>query len=332
MLMTQETVYQQLSVAIGAKDSVIVPKIIEALADEKEVSLVLAASPPATVEELAEKTGFSVDEIEKMIDPLFKKGLLFKSKKPDATRYYRVRSLLQFHDATILAPTATEKFFDLWREYHKKEFLADHKRIESMLPRSAVRVVPVNVALEPENRVAPFEDVRQIVEKAQSLAVTPCTCRVVDGKCGKPVEVCIQLNKAADYSLERGTGRALTKEETLEMLKMCEEEGLVHTVSNTRGLGHIICNCCEDCCINWPGERSPGINFAAPSRFAAVVDPDLCTACEECLDRCHFKAITVDDVAEIDQEKCMGCGLCLVTCPGEAITLQEVREEAFVPE
>ena len=47
--------------------------------------------------------------------------------------------------------------------------MSDHKRIESMLPRSAIRVVPVNVAINPKNRVAPFEDVRQIVEKAQSL-------------------------------------------------------------------------------------------------------------------------------------------------------------------
>ena len=35
-----------------------------------------------------------------MIDPLFKKGLLFKSKKPDGTRYYRVRNVLQMHDST----------------------------------------------------------------------------------------------------------------------------------------------------------------------------------------------------------------------------------------
>jgi len=328
----QETIYQQLAAAIGAGESTIIPKIIEALSDEKEVRLVLAASPPKTVEELSKDTGFSVDDVERMIDPLFKKGLIFKSKKPDAIRYYRVRSLLQFHDATILAPDAGEAFFDLWREYHKREFIADHKKIESALPRSAVRVVPVNIALEPENRIAPFEDVKQIVANAESLAVTPCTCRVVDGACGKTLDVCIQINKAANYALERGSGRALTKDEALDMLKQCEEEVLVHTMSNTRGLGHIICNCCKDCCINWPGERTSGVNFAAPSRFAAVVDPDLCTACEDCQERCHFDAITVKDTAEIDKEKCMGCGLCLVTCPVEATSLKEIREESFVPE
>jgi len=330
--MTEKTVFQQLAISIGAPDSKIIPKIIEALSDEKEITLVLAASPPATIDELAEKTGFSANDIEKMLDSLFKNGLIFKSKKPDGIRYYRVRSLLQFHDATILAPGTTEEFFDLWREYHAKEFKADHKKIEAGLPRSAVRVVPVNVALEPDNQIAVFEDVKQIVERARNIAVTPCTCRVVDGSCGKSVEVCMQLDKAADYAVERGTGRVLTKDEAIEMLKQCEEEGLVHTVSNTRGLGHIICNCCEDCCINWPGLRTSAVNFAAPSRFLAVVDTDLCTTCEECVDRCHFDAITVGDTAEIDEGLCMGCGLCLVTCPAEAISLREAREETFVPE
>jgi len=330
--MAETTVFQELAAVIGAADSIMVPKIIEALVDEKEAGLVMAASPPATIDELAEKTGMPAAEIESMIDSLFKKGLIFKSKKPDATRYYRVRHLLQFHDATILAPDATEEFFDLWREYHKNEFKADHAKIESMLPDSVVRVIPVNIALEPETRIAPFEDVKQIVADAQSLAVTPCTCRVVEGDCGKSIDVCIQINKAADYALERGSGRTLSKDEAIEMLKQCEEEGLVHTVGNSRGLGHIICNCCEDCCINWPGPRKAGVNFAAPSRFTAVVDEDLCTACEDCLERCYFDAIAVDDIAEIDEEKCMGCGLCAVTCSVDAISLKEIREEEFVPE
>ena len=114
----------------------------------------------------------------------------------------------------------------------------------------------MGIALEPDAQVAAFEDVKQIVDRADRLAVTDCTCRVVDGDCGKPLEVCIQVNKAANYALERGTGRELTKDETIEMLKMCEEEGLVHVVGNSRALGHIICNCCSDCCINWPGPRT----------------------------------------------------------------------------
>jgi len=331
--MTQETLYQQLSEVIGMKDSAMIPEIFKMLADENEAKVILAASPPANVDELSEKTGIPRDDVEKMMEPLFKKGLVFKSSKAGPTRYYRVRRLLQFHDASILAEGMPQEFYDMWKKYHETEFKQHHKKIEESLTKSHVRVIPVNIAIEPDTRIAAFDDVKQIVKDANNLAVTKCTCRVIDGACDKPVDVCIQVNRAADYAIDRGTGRKLGKEEAVEMLKMCEEEGLVHCVSNSRALGHVICNCCSDCCINWPGPRTSQVNFTAPSRFTAVVDPDLCTACETCLERCYFEAITVDDeTALIDEEKCMGCGVCAVTCPTEAINMKEVREEAFVPE
>ncbi len=330
--MTQKTVYEQLAELIGAGGSSIIPEIFKMLADEKEAAVLLAASPPATVGEIAEKTGMPAGDVEKMIDPLFKKGLLFISGKPGETRYYRVRTLFQFHDSTIVTEGVSQEFYDLWKKYHRTEFKTFFKSVESILDKSAVRVIPVNIAIDSSTRISPFEDVKRYVDEAQNLAVTKCTCRVIDGSCGKPVEVCIQINRAADYALQRGTGRKLSKEEAVELLKMCEQVGLVHTVFNNRSLGHIICNCCNDCCINWPGPRTSAVNFAAPSRFAAVVDPERCSGCETCLERCYFEAITMEDgIAQIHQENCMGCGLCAVTCPDEAITLSEIRNEDFIP-
>ena len=331
--MTQESMYKQLAESIGVGDSTIVPEIFKMLADENDAKILLAAAPPATVEEISEKTGIPADDVKKRINPLFKKGLIYRSSKP-GPRYYRVRNLLQFHDASILAIGAPPGFMDMWKKYHEEEFGEHQKRIEDALPRSVVRVVPVNIAVESDTKVAPFEDVKQIVADARNLAVTDCTCRVVtSGPCETPLEVCIQVNKAADYAVERGTGRQLTKQETLDMLKMCEEEGLVHVVGNRRALGHIICNCCDDCCINWTGTRKSGAKFTAPSRFTAAIDPDLCDGCETCLDRCFFDAINLeDDASEIDETECMGCGLCVVTCPTDAISLKEIRGEDYVPE
>lgn len=332
--MAETSLYQQLAEVIGVGDSKIIPEIFQMLANENEAKVILAAAPPATAEEIAEKAGLPTDDVEKMMEPLFKKGLIFMSKKAGPTRYYRVRQLFQFHDSTILTEGVSQEFYDLWKKYMDMEFRQHHKKFESTLPNSVVRVIPVNITLEPDARIAAFEDVKQIVQDAENLAVTKCTCRVVDGKCGKPVEVCIQVNRAADYSLQRGTGRKLTPEEAIEMLKMCEEEGLVHITGNRQAIGHVICNCCSDCCINWPGPRTSPVNFSAPSRFTAVVDPDLCTACETCLDRCYFEAITMegeDDTALINADLCMGCGLCAVTCPSGAMTLEETRSEEFVP-
>jgi DNA-binding transcriptional ArsR family regulator len=120
--MSQNPLYQQLAAAIGVGDSVIIPKIFAILANEDEAKVLLAAAPPATVEEIAEKTGLAADTVGKMMEPLFKKGLIFKSKKEGKTRYYRVRQLFQFHDATIVTKGLPREFFQLWKEYYDTEF------------------------------------------------------------------------------------------------------------------------------------------------------------------------------------------------------------------
>lgn len=333
--MSNQTMYQQLATAVSAGDSKYIHKIFEIMADEKEARLLLAAAPPATVQEIAEKSGLAEPEIEAMIEPLFAKGLLFKSKKPDGTRYYRVRHLLQMHDSTAVTVDAPRAVLDLWKKFMAEEFDHYSRVIEQALPAAVVRVIPVNVSITPETRILAFDDIKQIVANARNLAVTPCSCRVINGTCGKPLDVCVQIDKAADYAIERGTGRPLEKTEALELMKMCEEEGLVHVSDNKRAPGHVICNCCSDCCLNWPSVRTGLGKFVVPSRFLARVDGAACSACETCLDRCHFEAITMqgeNDTAAINADKCMGCGVCLVTCPENAISLQEKRPADFIPE
>lgn len=332
--MPENSIYHQLAETLSAGDSKYIAAIFETLADVKDAEILMVAAPPIPLEEIADKVGLSADEILDRIDLLFKKGLIFKSKKETGIRYYRVRSVLQMHDSTAVMLDPPLKMLDLWKKYMAEEFDEYSRKLEAILPKPVIRVIPVNVSLTPENRILAFDDVHQMVNDARSIAVTPCSCRVIDGACGKPVDVCMQFNKAADYSIERGTGRVLTPAEAIDMLKQCEEEGLVHVGSNSRSVGHVICNCCSDCCLNWPSVRTGLGKFVVPSRFQAVVDETLCTSCETCLERCYFEAIDMtgeNDTAQVLAEKCMGCGLCKVTCPEDAISLKEVRPEDFVP-
>jgi MinD superfamily P-loop ATPase len=95
-----------------------------------------------------------------------------------------------------------------------------------------------------------------------------------------------------------------------------------------------ICNCCPCCCGILRGVTEFGIqNSAAYSGFVSEVDRDLCTGCETCLERCHFKAVAIeDDVARIDPERCAGCGLCVPTCPSEAIHMKRREDVEDIPE
>lgn len=329
--MSDRDLYRQLAEAIGAGESTLVQQIFQALVNEDEAKILLAAAPPGTAEEIAERSGYPKGEVEEALESLFMRGLIFKSKKADSTRYYRVRSIPQMHDSTVLTPGISRSVLDLWKKYMKTEWPAYGGKVMDMMPKSIMRVVPVNEYIEPEARIMPYDDIAKIIDDAQTLSVTKCSCRVIDGSCGKPLEVCMQVDRAAEYNIERGTGRQLTKEEAIEILKLCEEEGLVHCVDNSKSVGHVICNCCNDCCLNWAVMEGPK-KWVSPSRYLAVVDDDLCTGCEACLERCFFDALSMaGDVAAVDAEKCLGCGVCTVVCPVEALKLKEIRDAEFVP-
>ena len=330
--MSESTVYQELADRIMMGHSETIKKLFSMVADEDEAKLLLAM--PGSPEDLAEATGRDVEDVKKSLDTMFLKGLVFVS--PRTGKYRMCRDVVQFHDATILWKDATKEFHDLWKEWTDKEWKETVKLVETMLDKPATRIIPVESALEEKNQILHYENVREIIENAKRIAVTKCTCRVVDGKCGLPVEVCIQINRAADYSIQRGTGREIDKAEAMKIVKESEEAGLVHVTMNTDHIDHYICNCCADCCIGLRFMVEQGTKFVAPSRFQAVVDEDACVGCEECLERCYFGALSMkeedgESKAAVDLEKCVGCGLCAVVCPSEAIHFNEAHPADYIP-
>lgn len=329
--MTDMVLCKDLAAAIGAGESPLVPKIFEALVNDEEAKLMLLAAPPATAEDLAQKSGLSEAAVLEMMDSLFYRGLIFKATRGGDKKWYRVKTIPQMHDSTTLTPGISRDILDLWKEYMEKEWPTYGKAVMDVMPGSIMRIVPVNESVEAQSRVMAYDDVVKIVEDARILSVTNCSCRVISGDCSKPLEVCMQVDRAADYNIERGTGRELPKTEAIELLKKCREEGLVHTVDNRQTVGHVICNCCNDCCLNWAVMKGPK-KWVAPSRFEAVVDEDLCSGCEACIDRCFFEALSMkDDHAAVNAENCLGCGVCTVVCPTQALSLKEIRSVDFVP-
>jgi len=329
--MSDSSVYEQLAEKIFMAGSSIIPLLWEMIADEREAELLLGL--PGTAAELTEKIGGDEAEVQEMLEGLYHKGVVFKSAKPEGVKYRLASSLVQFHDASILWPEAPQPYYDLWQRYMDEEWPNYAQMVMGMLPRPFTRVIPVEQPVEVKNRILAFEDVNSLIQNADRVAVTNCTCRLIAHKCDKPVEVCLQIGKAAAYTVDRGSGREVSKEEALEILRLSEEAGLVHVTMNRAGDSHFICNCCDDCCMSFTLLISDAINLCDPSRFAAEVDAEACTACGLCEERCYFGALSLtgDGTARILAEKCMGCGLCQVACPEKAITMIQVREEEFIP-
>jgi Pyruvate/2-oxoacid:ferredoxin oxidoreductase delta subunit len=324
--------YQELAARIALGSSERIPKLFAMIADEDDAELLLAL--PADMDTAAKKLGRPAKEVEKSLKHLFIKGLVFPSTKTDPPTYRMSKDLVQFHDASILWPEAPQEFLDLWQEFMEVEWPEIAKVFSQMVPRPFTRVIPVGVTLEAKTHVLAYEDIEEIINNSRNLAVTKCTCRLTANNCDKPLETCLQVNRAADYTMARGTGRSLSKTEALELMKHCEEEGLIHVVINKQNVDHFICNCCGCCCQTMPILIKHGVSVVEPSRFSARVNPDTCVACGTCEQRCYVGAIELvpESQARVDEDKCLGCGICLVTCPSDSIEMVEVRDKDFVPE
>lgn len=325
--------YAELAQRIGLGKSQRIAGLFAMLAGPVEADILLAM--PGQPGEIAAKLGLGEEEVAGRIQDLFIKGVAFPSPKTDPPTWKMCRDLVQFHDASLLWPQAPAEYLDLWRDFMNQEWFGLAKTMAGSMPKPFTRVIPVGVSIEARTNVMPFESVKEIIDNANSISVTNCTCRLSMRECDRPLEACLQVNKAADYNIARGTGRELTKKQALDLLKECEKAGLIHVTMNRAKADNFICNCCPCCCQTMPVLLKGGIHVIDPSRFLASIDEDACSGCGVCHERCYFGAITWTDgdgsASQVEPGKCMGCGLCLVTCPEEAIELQETREPGFVP-
>ncbi len=300
------------------------------LCDERESRV--AVLLPGTADEMAEKSGIDKKTVEAILIGLFKKGVVFKSQKEGSTNYKLAKNIIQLHDATIPWEGADEEFFELWKKTMDEDFSGMLRGLpeEVKLP-SFMRVIPIHENIETKNEVLPFEECRKLIDNSTTLAVVNCPCRTSQKNCDSPVENCIQINRGAEYALDRGHGRAITKDEALDILRKAEDAGLVHLTEN-REYGNAICNCCECCCEMFRLAKSSAKEWIlSPSRYRAAVDAEECTSCEACVEMCPVHAITMGDVAVIDEKLCIGCGLCASRCPADAITLFETWPKEHIP-
>jgi ferredoxin len=201
------------------------------------------------------------------------------------------------------------------------------------------RVMPVQEAVSLDLEVYAHEQAAAIVESARAWGVRDCICRtqqrLIGKGCDYPLETCLILAPVEGAFVNDEATRPISKDEALQILRMSEEAGLVHTTGNFKDNHHYICNCCPCCCAVLRGLTEFDVPTAvASSGFVAAVDEAGCIGCGSCAERCHFGALSLaDGVAVVDKARCLGCGICTSVCPTEAIRLERlpVAEIADVP-
>jgi len=330
--------YVTLADKLGYADSERLKKLLIRLMDKEEAEI--AASLPCSVAELAQKLSRKEDQVKGILEGLFKRGVVFMTSKG----YQFARDIFQLHDATAcdvrLDRVWGRELLDLWEDFLQTEWYADWAEIVQTWKMPVWRVVPAREAVSKENKLLPSEDVVAIINKADKLALANCSCRRIATRCNSPTDVCLQVNRGAEYAITRGTGRELTQDEAMKVMDLAEETGLIHSMYNNSGVPNVICNCCSDCCIFYYPLTNHGVldKGVARSRFQAEVDKATCTGCQSCVERCPFEATEMVKTpgerklkAQVIAKKCFGCGVCAVGCESEAITLIEVRPPEYIP-
>ncbi|MGZ6193219.1 MAG: 4Fe-4S binding protein, partial [Syntrophales bacterium] len=201
-----------------------------------------------------------------------------------------------------------------------------------------MRTIPVekSIALQPE--VMPYERAEELVRKHTTFAVSNCICRqefrILGKGCDKPEESCLQFGLAAESVVQMGRGRAISREETLAILRRAEETGLVLQPANSKN-PLFICTCCGCCCgVLRLLKRDPKPASLVASPFVASLDSDTCKGCGICTKRCQMEAIHVENKkAILNTDRCIGCGLCVDTCRTKSLILLRKPEaqQAYVP-
>lgn len=216
--MSETTAYQKFAEMMLHRESQVIPKILQCMITDEQAELLV--SLPGTAAQVAENSGRKVDAVRNDLNGMFRKGLTFKKEKDGEILWRAPAHIAQFHDASILWPEAPAEFYDLWSTYMESEWPNLAPVLTELMPRPFTRVIPVGKSVETGKvQVLAPENVREIIESAGRLAVTQCTCRLTMQKCDAPVEACLQINRGADYTIERGSGREVTKNEALEIVK-----------------------------------------------------------------------------------------------------------------
>jgi len=282
---------------------------------------------------IAKAAGVPEDKAKQNLESMADKGIAL-SKNKDGESFYAllpaIPGVFEFPFMKGGGSPMHKRLGELWEEYHHEALGASF----AGNPTPLMRVVAVGKSIAAKDRVHPYEEVKNFIHNAKYIALTNCACRVSVGKCDKPREVCLIFDSAAEFLVERGFARSISREEGMKVLDTAEKTGLVHTSNNSADRANLICNCCPCCCTVLRGRTELNHPHAfETSRFEARVKSGDCTDCGICADeRCPMKAIEMkDDIAFVHAEKCIGCGLCVTGCPVDAIELVEREQLPAVP-
>ncbi len=296
---------------------------------------VAAAMPrkPSAASAVAQAMGRPEAQVSPVLEAMADKGLCSTLGAGDQRLYVAIPFVPGIFEFQFMKGTSTDRDRRLARLIHSYKEAVDRTTGPQPIAFPTFRSIPVEKTIRADSRVNTYDQVSAYIEKYDPIAVSTCFCRhegeLVEPSeaCGKPNDVCMQFGPAAQYTIERGFGRRVTKAEARETVRRAAEAGLVHASVNMQEID-FLCNCCPCHCVilrTALGQPKPG--RVLYSGFRPEFDVDRCVACGTCVERCPARALTLSgDLPSVDPDRCFGCGVCATGCPSEAIQMAETPE------
>ena len=303
--------------------------------EEAEIALELSTIPePAAVIHKRLKSRLDLPELTAKLNQMAGKGTVMAHPIDGELCYAKLIYVIGMYERQI--KTLTADFEREHRQYVEEAFgAAMHTGKTTQL-----RVVPVNKQIAIERGVTTYDQIRAHVEASPGpFGTLTCICRhgrdLLGEKCHQTDlrDNCLMIGPAATWAANSGNGRAVTREDMLDLLDRADQDGLVLQPENTKS-PMFVCCCCGCCCgVLTSAKRLPSPATYFSSNFYATVDPDVCSACGACETRCQMEAISnPDGKAVVERSRCIGCGLCVTTCPSGAMRLQPNDEPRVPPD
>ena len=309
------------------------------------------------LDQIRERSDLPEEKILQILDEIMNAGVLagIKSRSTGVRVYYMLPlfpGILEFSLMRGETGPKQKKIAELFEIIQKELNTSIQGNLDNILPQfknfnPISRTVPVEEYVQVgQERAILSEDVYELVDYYDPIAISNvCYCkheRALTGhKCKATPDdhqVCLQFGKAAEFVIERGFAKQVTKEEAKAMLKRAEGYGLVHKVFHsqldlTKDLDGI-CNCCKCCCGIFRMHYEGSMPMYTLSTYMPRVLVDKCIGCGTCEEKCPMEAIVLnsEDKAEVKEERCIGCGVCARFCPEEAIKIERTGpRNVFVP-
>ena len=269
-----------------------------------EVMLKMGLRKPKTTAEIAKLTGKSEERIEELLTDAANHGIVeYHFENPQHEKQWYVQLFVPgIAEMTNMVLWQVEKYPELADSFDKMTFLPLAGKTHLIPPGGdgiGMHVIPVEKAINAQNQSVSIEHISHWLDKYDGkLSVGYCSCRNARRLYGQGSgeiqdDCCIGLGDFAQYLVETGKGRPITKEEALAICQRAEDNGYVHQITNIDGQDKIfgLCNCDVGVCFALRTSQYFNTPNLSASAYRAHVSKDNCVACGKCVEVCPAGAV-----------------------------------------